>query len=497
LDESGRRRPISIRSPDTFGDMMLSELDATACAELVRSGDASPAELVEAAITRIERHNTELGAVIVPLYDEARVAAKDAPHGPFRGVPILIKDICATVAGALHTSGLMPLKRANHRVPIDSYLVATLRRAGFVIVGKTNTSELGILPSAEPPAWPPTRNPYDPSRTTGGSSGGSACAVATGMVPIAHANDGGGSIRIPASCCGLFGLKPSRGRISLGPGLGDVNGGLVAEHVVTRSVRDSAAVLDLLAGPQPGDPYAAPTQIARYVAELAVPARPLRIGFASRHITPEGALVDSHPDCIAAVAHTANLLASLGHKVEPAEIDALHDPEWVPRFLSIWVVGVVLELDEASRDIGRTIEAHEVERLTWALAELGRLISGPAYAAAWRWIHRASRRIAEFWARYDLWLTPTVTEPPPPLGTFQSPPDDPLAGIFRAADFAPFTAPFNATGQPACSMPLYRNADGLPIGVQLVAAYGREDLLLRTAAQLEAAQPFTHPATRR
>jgi amidase len=315
------------------------------------------------------------------------------------------------------------------------------------------------------------------------------------MVPIAHANDGGGSIRIPASCCGLFGLKPSRGRVSFAPHVGDINGGLVNEHVVTRTVRDSAAVLDILAGVQPGDPYAAPPQITPYAAEILVPPPRLRVGYATRHINRDGQLVESHPDCVAAVAHAAKLLESLGHHVELAEIEALRDPEWVPRFLSIWVVGVAMELDEASAWIGRPIEAHEVERLTWALAELGRLISGPGYAAAWRWIHQTSRRIARFWETYDVWLTPTVTEPPPPLGTFASPPDDPLAGIFRAADFAPFTAPFNATGQPACSLPLYRNAAGLPIGVQLVGAYGREDLLLRTAAQLEAAQPFAHAAT--
>ncbi|HEU0035284.1 MAG TPA: amidase [Kofleriaceae bacterium] len=477
--------------------MLLSELDATACAELVKSGEASPAELVDLAIQRIERHNAELGAVIVPLYDEARAAAQDPPHGPFRGVPILIKDIVATVAGALHTNGMLPLKRAGFRHAVDSHLVATLRRAGFIVLGKTNTSELGILPSAEPPAWPPSRNPYDPTRTTGGSSGGSACAVATGMVPIAHANDGGGSIRIPASCCGLFGLKPSRGRISLAPHFGDINGGLVNEHVVTRSVRDSAAVLDVLAGLQPGDPYTAPTPLARYMSEIAAPSRHLRIGFATRHLTPDSTLVESHPDCVAAVAHAAKLLESLGHVVEPAEIDALRDPEWVPRFLTIWIVGVAHDLDAAARAIGRPIEEHEVERLTYALGAFGRMVTAPAYVDAWRWVHGATRRIAEFWSKYDLWLTPTVTEPPVPLGTFASPPDDPLYGIFRAADFAPFTAPFNATGQPACSLPLYRNGAGLPIGVQLVAAYGREDLLLRTAAQLEAAQPFVHAATRR
>ncbi|HEY4241811.1 MAG TPA: amidase [Kofleriaceae bacterium] len=476
--------------------MRLSDLDATATADLVRRGDASPRELVDFAIARIEKHNDELGAVIVPLYERARAAAEDPPHGPFRGVPILIKDICATIAGVPQMAGLLPLKHAGYVAPESSYLVKALERAGFIVVGKTNTSELGILPAAEPPAWPPSRNPHDTSRTTGGSSGGSAAAVATGMVPVAHANDGGGSIRIPASCCGLFGLKPSRGRVSLAPNYGDVNGGLVCEHVVARSVRDSAAILDVLAGPQLGDPYTAPAQASRYSAEITAPPRPLRIGFATRYPHVSGELVESHPDCRAAVAHAAKLLADLGHVVEPAEIPALHDPAFIPRFLSIWAVGVAMDLDEVAELIGRPVEEHEVERLTYAIGSLGRLVSGPGYAEAWRWIHRASRRIAEFWTTYDLWLTPTVTEPPPLLGTFVSPPDDPLAGIFRAADFAPFTAPFNATGQPACSVPLYRNADGLPIGVQLVAAYGREDLLFRVAMQLEIAQPFVHAATR-
>ncbi|MBX3159632.1 MAG: amidase [Deltaproteobacteria bacterium] len=477
--------------------MLLSSLDATAHAELVRTGQASPRELVDIAIARIERYNDELGAVTIPLYDEARAAAADPPHGPFRGVPILVKDLLATVGGAPYTGGLAPLRRAGYRSAQDSHLVAALRRAGFLVVGKTNTSELGIVPTAEPPGIPPARNPYDTSRSTGGSSGGSACAVATGMVPLAHANDGGGSIRIPASCCGLYGLKPSRGRVSFAPGYGDINGGLVNELVVTRSVRDAAAVLDILAGPQAGDPYTAPAQLARYTAEIEVPPRPLRIGFATRHLGVDGALVESHPDCLRAVEHAARLLASLGHHVEPVEIPTLHDPEWVPRFLTVWVVGVAMDLDEAARELGRPIRADEVEVLTWALGELGRLVSGPAYAEAWRWLHRASRRIAASWTRHDLWLTPTVTEPPPLLGTFASRADDPLAGIFRAGDFAPFTAPFNATGQPACSLPLYRNAAGLPIGVQLVGAYGREDLLLRISAQLEAAQPFVHAATRR
>jgi amidase len=476
--------------------VQLSNLDASAQAELVRTGRATPRELVDAAIARIEAANPDLGAVTVPLYDQARAACETLPDGPFRGVPILIKDILATVGGALYTAGLLPLKRAGYRSAADSHLVAALRRAGFVIVGKTNTAELGIVPSAEPPAWPPSRNPYDRARSTGGSSGGSACAVASGMVPIAHANDGGGSIRIPASCCGLFGLKPSRGRVSHAPGYG---GELTCEHVVTRSVRDSAAVLDLLASSQPGDPYCAPAQVGSYLAALAPPTRPLRIGVTTQHPSVDlelgGGLVESHPDCRAAVAHVARLCEQLGHHVEPAAVAPLHDPDWVPRFLVIWVVGVATQLDEASRAIGRRIEQGEVETLTWALAELGRMVSGPVYADAWGWVRIQSRRIAELWQTYDLLLTPTVTSPPVPLGTFASQPDDPLAGIFRAGDFAPFTAPFNATGQPACSIPLYRNAAGLPIGSQLVAAYGREDLLLSISAQLEAAQPFEHVAT--
>lgn len=475
----------------------VSDLDATATAELVRTGQMSPRELVDGAIARIERHNAELGAVIIPLYDAARRAAADPRPGPFRGVPILIKDIGTTIAGVLQTAGLLPLRRAGYTAPETSYLVTALERAGFVVVGKTNTSELGILPSTEPPAWPPTKNPYDLTRTPGGSSGGAAAAVAAGLVPIAHGSDGGGSIRIPASCCGLFGLKPSRGRTSFAPVHGEINGGLVNELVLTRSVRDAAAALDVLAGMQPGDPYTAPAPPHSYLAELAVPPPALRIGFETRRLTPDGQIVDSHPDCIAAVAHAAALLRSLGHTVEPAEIPALRDPEWVPRFLAIWAVSVTVGLDDASRALRRPIGPDEIEPLTYALAELGRMVTGPAYAEAWAWIRRASRRIAAFWTTHDLWLTPTVTEPPPPIGAFRSLPDDPLAGILRAAAFAPFTAPFNATGQPACSVPLYHNAAGLPIGVQLVAAYGREDLLLRTAAQLEAAQPFVHRATRR
>lgn len=467
---------------------------------MVRSGELSARELVAASLHRIDALQPTINAFTHIAYDSAIRNADEITPGddrPFAGVPIAIKDN-RPVAGMPLTVGSDLF--GDYIAERDSFLVRRLRRAGFVIVGKTALSEMAILPTTETRRFGPTRNPWGLDRTPGGSSGGSAAAVAAGMVPLAHGNDGGGSIRIPASCCGLFGLKPSRGRVSLAPWYGENHGGLVQEHVVARSVRDSAAVLDILAGMQPGDPYTAPTPTRPFAQEVGAPTGRLRIAFATRHPHVDadggGGMIESHADCCAAVEHAASLLASLGHTVEHAEIPTLSDPEWVSRFLTIWVTGTAADLDEVAELLGRPLTEADVEPLTWGLAELGRLIGANAYINAWRWLHAATRRIATFFDTYDLWLTPTVTEPPVPLGTFKSPPDDPLAGIFRAADFAPFTAVFNATGQPACSIPLYRNAAGLPIGIQLAAAYGREDLLLRVASQLDAAQPFVHAATR-
>src|SRR3954468_6308162 len=290
----------------------VSDLDATATAALVRTGQVSARELVDGAIARIERHNAELGAVIVPLYDAARRGAVDPRPGPFRGVPILIKDIGTTIAGVLQTAGLLPLRRAGFTAPVTSHLVTALERAGFVVVGKTNTSELGILPSTEPPAWPPTRNPYDLTRTPDGSSGGAGCAVAAGLVPLAHGSDGGGSIRIPASCCGLFGLKPSRGRTPFGPDFAEGGHGISEEHCVTRSVRDSAALLDATAGPDLGAPYAAPPPERPWLQEVGRDPGKLRIAFTTDSIL--GSSV--HPDCVEAVEEAARLCESLGHSVE-------------------------------------------------------------------------------------------------------------------------------------------------------------------------------------
>jgi amidase len=474
----------------------LAHLDATAQAELIRTGKASPAELVDAAIARIERLNPTINAVITPLYDAAREAARgQLPDGPFRGVPTLLKDIGATSKGDRFCAGLGVLKDKDYRAPIDTHYTEKLRGAGFVICGKTNTPELGILPTTEPRAFGPTRNPYDTTRSTGGSSGGAAAAVATGMVPVAHANDGGGSIRIPASCCGLVGLKPSRGRVSLGPVIGEINGGLVCEHVVARSVRDSAALLDVLAGPMPGDPYAAPTPAGPYKDEVGAPVGRLRVAFNVKYITPMGQMVDAHADCVEAVKKTAALLEEMGHHVEEDRPKALEDPQYVPKFLAAWSAGVACDLAVWSQVLGRQIKAEDVEPLTWALAEMGRGINAPTYMNAWQWLEWNTRKVSTFFQKYDLWLTPVLSEPPLPLGSFDDKPGDPMGAlgpIFRAANWAAFTPPFNVTGQPAISLPLHKTAAGLPVGVQLVGSYGREDLLLRIAAALETARPFTH-----
>lgn len=474
----------------------LAQLDATAQAALVARGELSAAELVDGAIDRIERANPELNAVIHKTYDKARAAARsDLPPGPFRGVPILIKDIGPMTEGDPMCAGMGLLKRRGFIAPFDSFITRKLRRAGFVLVGKTNTPELGIVPTTEPIAFGPTRNPYDRTRTAGGSSGGSAAAVARGMVPIAHGNDGGGSIRIPASCCGLFGLKPTRGRVSQGPALGEVNGGMVIDHVLARSVRDSAALLDILAGPMPGDPYSAPPPSRPFASEVGADPGALRIGFTTRFLTTNGTVADSHPDCAAAVARACAIFADLGHRLEEVRMEALLVPEYVPRFMSIWAAGVAAGLDTWAEITGTAVTPDDVEPLTWALGQMGQAVSSSTYQRAWAWLHINARQVARFWKDHDLLLTPTLAEPPTPLGTFDAPPGDPMAPLMRAAAFSPFTPPFNVTGQPGVSLPLHRSREGLPIGVQLVGAYAREDLLLRIAAQVEAAAPFVHAAT--
>jgi amidase len=469
----------------------LSHLDATAQAELVRTGAASPLELVDAAIERVERVNPQLNAVITPLFEQARAeAASDhLPDGPLRGVPFVLKDLSAHSAGDPFHEGMQFLKDRAWTEPEDTALAARFRATGLVTIGKTNTPELGILPTTEPQAYGPSRNPWDTTRSTGGSSGGSAAAVAAGLVPIGHANDGGGSIRIPASECGLVGLKPTRARVSSGPEFGDVMGGLTCELVVSRSVRDTALVLDAVHGMEPGDPYTAPTPDRPFLDELGVPPGRLRIGLMT---DSPGGSVAVHPDCVAATEAAARLLESLGHDVDVSHPKALDDPDYTGHFITNWAAGAAWNLDYWVRRTGDQIGPDDVEPLTWALAEVGRSSNAADWLWAREWLQANAREIADWWTEgYDLLLTPTIAEPPPPLGTFDSPPDNPLHGLFRAAEVVPFTPPFNGTGQPAISLPLHWNDAGLPIGVQLVAAFGREDVLLRVAAQLEAAQPWS------
>jgi amidase len=465
-------------------------LDATAQADLVRRGEVTPTELVDTAITRIETLNPHLNAVITMLFDKARAqaASNDLPDGPFRGVPMLVKDLTCHSAGDSFFEGSGYLKELEWVEDSDTYLAAKFRAAGFVFCGKTNTPEFGILPTTEPLAFGATHNPWNLEHSTGGSSGGSAAAVASGMVPVAHANDGGGSIRIPASECGLVGLKPSRARTSLGPEFGDTMGGLVCEHVVTRSVRDTAAILDRVSGPMPGDPYTAPTPARPYLTEVGSDPGRLRIGILS--FNPAGTSVVD-PECAAAAENAGRLLEALGHQVEASHPEAFAEPEIVANFITTWAVGSAWVLDYWERRTGKAMTSADVEPLTWALAELGRSSTGPAYLSAVEWLQAFSRRTADWWAGgFDLLVTPTIAELPPRLGEFDSPEDNPLAGLFRSAALVPFTPLFNITGQPAISLPLSMSDSGLPIGVQLVAAYGCEDLLIQVASQLEVAAPW-------
>ncbi|HXQ23198.1 MAG TPA: amidase [Candidatus Acidoferrales bacterium] len=470
----------------------LGRLDATAQAELLRRGKVSALELVDAAIARIERVNPQLNAVIIPLFEKARrqAASPQLPNGPFRGVPFLLKDLDVLSAGDPFHAGMRFLRDLNWVADHDSYLVEKFRAAGLVCLGKTNTPELGCSVTTEPQAYGASRNPWNTAHSTGGSSGGSAAAVASGMVPAAHASDGGGSIRIPSSECGLVGLKPSRGRVSLGPDYGEYWHGLVISHVVTRSVRDSAAILDAVAAPMPGDPYFAPPPARAFAAEVGADPGRLRIGMTTRMPGGNGAL---HPDCVAAAQDVARLLASLGHHVDESYSAALDEQDTcVFHFSRLLMAWVAASLDEWSQRTGKTVPRDRVEPTTWAFAEMGRAVSAAEYLGTVQWLHAYTRRMASWWASgYDLLLTPTLGQPPPLLGEMVPPPDNPL-GTDRALSLVPFTVPFNITGQPAISLPLCWNGAGLPIGVQLSAAYGREDVLIRVAAQLEQARPWAH-----
>jgi amidase len=464
-------------------------LDATAQADLVRSGEASPAELVEAAIARIEKLNPQLDAVIRTRYDQARErAAGPLPDGPFRGVPILLKDLGCMVSGEPTAFGLGPLRDLPW--PVTSYLAEQFLAAGFIPLGRTNVPELGTTVTTEPRSFPPARNPWHTGHSTGGSSGGSAAAVASGMVAVAHANDGGGSIRIPASECGLVGLKPTRGRVSQGPLIGEAWAGGTIDGSVTRTVRDAAAVLDAISGRMPGEPYYPPPLPRPLRQEAGADPGRLRIGVLDR---PGAEFYLDDPQCREAVAGAARLLESLGHHVEESAPAAMFEQQFATQFNTIIAADTEATFLAFEMALGRPIADAEIEPRNAYYRQAGKALTAVAYLQARHWFGMWARRMAAWWADHDLLLTPTLGAPPPELGWFTA--GGPQQEGPRVAGFIPYTAQFNMTGQPAVSLPLHWTPGGLPVGVQLVAAYGREDVLIQVASQLEQAAPWAgrHP----
>ncbi len=454
--------------------------DATALAERLRRGDLSAGELLESAIQQIEQRNPALNAVVHQLYDDAtQRIAEGLPDGPFTGVPFLVKDLYTFCAGAPCTNGSRLF--GGYVTEDDSELVRRYRAAGLVILGKTNTYELGISVSTEPSAMGATRNPWSPRHSAMGSSGGSAAAVAAGMVPLAHGSDGGGSIRIPASACGLFGLKPTRARNPAGEGWA----GLAVGHAVTRSVRDSAALLDATHGYAPGYPYSAPSPARPFAQEVGADPGRLRIALSCR--TPADVVL--HTDCRKAAEDAAKLAAELGHEVVEAapEIDydrlrrAMH---------TIVFANTAKTLAQPHPVEGRPVTAEDVERTTWIAAERGRRLSSVDYIGALWAVQGLSQQLGRFLERYDVVLSPTLAEPPALLGAIDPEDEDFDRFIAGILPYVVFTQMFNMSGQPAASLPLHWTADGLPVGVQIAARFGDEATLLRLASQFEEARPW-------
>ena len=457
--------------------------DALGLAQLVRERQVSAQELLDCAIARIEERNSTLNAVIARLYDHARAASQTDLDGPFAGVPFLLKDLYALCSGQITSNGCRFF--AGNAADHDTELVARYKKGGLVIVGKTNTPEFGLTITTEPALFGPTRNPWNAAMSAGGSSGGSAAAVAAGMTPAAHASDGGGSIRIPASICGVFGLKPTRGRNPQGPDRGEGWSGMSTEHVITRSVRDSAALLDLTAGPDIGAPYFAARPGRPFLQEVGADGGRLRIAFATQ--TPAGEKVA--PDCEQAVLRTARLLEAAGHHVEEAKLDFVPEA-FAPGFRVIIAGNIRMAIDNYAAKCGRAPVREAFEKITWMFYESGGRATAADYARAILAIHQTGRLMGRFFETYDALLTPTLPKPPEKLGVFDMNTDDVDAYGRAVGLFTSFTAPFNASGNPAMSLPLHWTADGLPVGVQLAGRYGDEATLFRLAAQLEQAQPW-------
>jgi amidase len=456
--------------------------DAVALAGLIAKGEVSAKDVLDAAVARAETVNPRINAIVHKQYDRARATIDRGVRGPLAGVPYLIKDLSAYDAGepARFGSSLYADFVADH----DAAYTERCKRAGLVIIGRSSTPELGISPSTEPRLFGPCRNPWNLAYSPGGSSGGAAAAVAAGILPVAHATDGGGSIRIPAAQCGLLGLKPSRGRISFAPDAGEGWGGLSTAHVVSRSVRDCAVMLDATAGAEPGDPYTAPPPPRPFAEEVARPPQRLKIALMRKDYRG-GAL---HPECLAAVETAARLCESLGHAVEEAYPD-LNLADLRPSNRLVMNANTARVLARRWQALGRTPSAQDVEAVTWVVYRRGLEVDAIAYVEAIAAIHMAGRKFAAFMAHYDVVVSATLPAPPPKLGYFDMNGDVDLFGK-RVTDYLSVTPLHNATGTPAVTVPLHWSADGLPVGVHFAGRYAEEATLLRLAAQLEAAQPW-------
>jgi amidase/6-aminohexanoate-cyclic-dimer hydrolase len=462
--------------------------DGLGLAELVRHKQVSPQELLDAALTRVERHDPKIAACCHLVEDVARKhIAKGLSDGPFAGVPFLLKDLGCEAKDFPASSGSRLF--ANTPWTFDSEIFLRLERTGIVTFGRTTSPEGGIGPATEAQVYgKPTRNPWHLEHTSGGSSGGSGAAVAAGITPIAHGSDGGGSVRIPASSCGLVGLKPTRARLPDGPASGEGWGGMAIDGFLTRSVRDTAALLDATHGPDLGAPYWAPAVAWPFLEEIKTPPKRLKVAVSSK--TFSGAA--THPECQAAVARTANLLAGLGHEIIEAApaIDIL---KLMRSWADIVAAGTALSVEAAEKARGRKAEDHELEGVTWGAIEHARTVRGADYLAALNVVHASGRRMARFLADYDVLLTPTLAEPPAKVGRFKPVSRDFLdyrLGPNGVLPYSPFTALFNATGQPAISLPLHWTPEGLPVGVHFAAKFGEDALLLKLAAEIEQASPW-------
>ncbi len=468
--------------PMTFDE--YRSFDALGLAALIRKGELSRADVIAAALERLHVVNPRVNAVCY-LHQPALQADADpaGQDGPFAGVPYLIKDLHAPVKDMPLTHGSRLFAGQVH--DFDAETVARLRRAGFVIIGRSNAPEFGMNVSTEPLLHGPTRNPWNLDHIAGGSSGGAGAAVASGMLPAAHATDSGGSIRIPASCNGLVGLKPTRALLAYGPHRGDAAHGISHEHAVTRSVRDCAAILDATAGPDVGAPYFTQRPQQSFLDSISRPPGALRIACMLDDFTGQPV----HAECRAAVEHAAQLLASLGHQVELAK-PAFDYDSLFQAVMTIMLTGLAANVGAREQQLGRAARADELETVTHAAVAHGRTVSGTQYAGQFALINREVRRIGQFFEQHDILLTPCMAAPPPLLGTLRTDTDDLDAFTRRTFGLAPFTTPFNATGQPAVSLPLHWSAAGLPIGVQLVARFGADTQLLALAAQIEQATPW-------